>query len=408
MSLPRARAGLRLLREAWQGFLEDEGPLRATGLAYVSLLALVPLTAVALGALAAFPVFERLAERVNAFVFRHFLPETGETVQRVVEALAANAGRLGLAGAVMLVVTALLMMAAIDDTLNHIWRVRGRAGLWQRLAAWWTVLTLGPVLLGGAIGLASYAAARLPATVAGAEPQRLALELLAVVLEAGACALLYALVPRRPVPVRHALAGAAVAAVLLELARRGFGAYVASVETYRTLYGSLAALPLLLVWIQVSWMVVLFGAEVSRVPSLPPGARRERPAAARIAAAVHALGRLAAAQRTGEALGAAALARGLTAVEAAELEGALERLERAGLVRRVAGGGWVLARGLEHVSAAELAEVLGLLPPAVAARGTAAARLGALLTEARAAMRARLDVPLASLYGGAPERPEGK
>ncbi len=407
MSLPRARAGLRLLREAWQGFLEDEGPLRATGLAYVSLLALVPLTAVTLGVLAAFPVFERLAARVNAFVFRHFLPETGETVQRAVETLAANAGRLGLVGALMLVATALLMMAAVDGTLNRIWRVRTRAGLWQRLAAWWTVLTLGPVLLGSAIALATYAAARLPGSVAGAEPQRLLLGLLALMLEAGACALLYALVPRRPVPVRHALAGAAVAAVLLELARRGFGAYVASVETYRTLYGPLAALPLLLIWVQVSWMVVLYGAEVSRALSLPRGAPPEGMPAARLAAAMHALGRLAAAQRTGEAPATAALARGLTATEAAELEGALERLGRAGLVRRAAGGGWVLARGLGHTTAAELADALGLLPPAVAARGVAG-RIGALLAEGREALRARLDVPLASLYGGAPERPEGK
>ena len=407
MSLPRARAGLRLLREAWQGFLEDEGPLRATGLAYVSLLALVPLTAVTLGVLAAFPVFERLAARVNAFVFRHFLPETGETVQRAVETLAANAGRLGLVGALMLVATALLMMAAVDGTLNRIWRVRTRAGLWQRLAAWWTVLTLGPVLLGSAIALATYAAARLPGSVAGAEPQRLLLGLLALLLEAGACALLYALVPRRPVPVRHALAGAAVAAVLLELARRGFGAYVASAGTYRTLYGPLAALPLLLIWVQVSWMVVLYGAEVSRALSLPRGAPPEGMPAARLAAAMHALGRLAAAQRTGEAPATAALARGLTATEAAELEGALERLGRAGLVRRAAGGGWVLARGLGHTTAAELADALGLLPPAVAARG-AAGRIGALLAEGREALRARLDVPLASLYGGAPERPEGK
>ena len=407
MSRARLRAAVRVLGEAWQGFLEDEGPLRATGLAYVSLLALVPLTAVTLGVLAALPVFERLAARVNTFVFRHFLPETGETVQRAVETLAANAGRLGLVGAVMLVATALLMMAAVDGTLNRIWRVRTRAGLWQRLAAWWTVLTLGPVLLGSAIALATFAAARLPGSVAGTETQRLLLGALALALEAGACALLYALVPRRPVPVRHALAGAAVAAVLLELARRGFGAYVASIETYRTLYGPLAALPLLLIWVQVSWMVVLYGAEVSRALALPRGAPREGVAEARLAAAVHALGHLAAAQRTGGAPGTAALAQGLTAAEAAELEGALERLARAGLVRRAAGGGWVLARGLGHATAAELAEALGLMPPAVAARGTAG-RIGALLAEGREALHARLDVPLARLYGGAPERPEGE
>ncbi len=387
------RSAGEVLWRAARRFVSDEGPLRATGLAYVTLLALVPLSAVAFGVLAAFPSFERLVGRIHAFVFAHFVPETGAAVARVVEALAANAARLSLVGALMLVATALLMMAAVDDTLNRIWGVRDRAGLWRRVTVWWTVLTLGPLLLGTALVLAMQAGRWLPQAVGALAPQRLLLEALAFVLEAGACLLLYALVPRRPVPLRHALAGALVAAVLLELARRGFGAYLARVDTYRTLYGPLAALPVLLIWVQVSWMIVLYGAEVSRTLGLAPGAGGGRG----LDLAVRVLGRLAAAQRTGEAPGLGALARAGLA-DPRVLAPVLERLERAGLVRRTADGGWVLARALEAATVADLLEALGQGVPSVdASRDPVLARLGDLLAEGGAA-----------LYRCAPERKEGE
>lgn len=393
--------GGRTLGEAAARFLADECPLRATGLAYVTLLGLVPLTAVAFGVLAAFPVFERLLGRANDFVFAHLVPETGAVVQGVLETLTANAGRLGLLGALMLVATALLLMAAVDDTLNRIWGVRGRGRLWRRLPVWWTVLTLGPVLVGAALAMVSYGIRWLPGGQGDAVPERLALEGVAFLLEAGACLLLYAVVPRGHVPLGHAVAGALAAALLLELARRGFGAFVARADTYRTLYGSLAALPVLLVWIQVSWMVVLYGAELCRVLGLradlaPPGP----------ALAVRVLRLLREALPDGAPTGAS-LARRL-GMGAAGVEACLDRLAGAGIVRRRGDGGWVLVRPLAEVPVRALLEACGRDAGTVAggAADPALARLGVVLAEAEAARARRLDAPVESLYVSAPEREE--
>jgi len=116
-------AWLRLL---WQRIDEDNMTTLAGNLAYVSLLSLVPLVAVIFALFAAFPMFNDVSMQLRHFVFANFLPSTGDIIQRYIEQFVANSSKMTAVGACGLIVTALLLMYAIDSALNTICVASGR------------------------------------------------------------------------------------------------------------------------------------------------------------------------------------------------------------------------------------------------------------------------------------------
>jgi membrane protein len=140
----------------------------------------------------------------------------------------------------------------------------------QRVLVYWAAVTLGPLALGVSLSITSYfiSASRgivsdLPGAIAWF------LNTLQFVLLAVGMASLFHYVPNTHVQWRHALAGGFFVAVAFELAKRGLGWYLASVPTYRTMYGAFATLPILLIWIYLAWVIVLLGAVIAAyAPSL--------------------------------------------------------------------------------------------------------------------------------------------
>jgi membrane protein len=259
------RALARFAATVGRRYVKDRCPRVAGALAFTTLLAIVPLTAVGFAVLSIFPVFESWMAMVQAFIYGNFVPASGEVVTRYLQQFAANAGRLTVWGLLFLLFTAVMLIATIEHAFNDIWHVRRQRKLARRLVSYGALIALGPVLMGLSLSITSYFSS-LPLfapdrPVRGIRPRMLGVT--PVAFEWATFLLLYIVVPNCRVRFRHAVVGAVVATVLFELAKRGFSAFVVSFPTYRAIYGAVAALPVFLIWIYLSWVITLLGAEIT-------------------------------------------------------------------------------------------------------------------------------------------------
>src|SRR3546814_216869 len=242
-------------------FMADGCLRRATGLSYASLLAIVPVLAICFGLLAAFPAFERLRFEAQVYLFQNLVPNAGMEVSDQIATFVENARSMTGIGTLALLVTALLLLSTINGAFNAIWRVTEPRPLMIRLMAYWMILTISPLLLGASLSLTSYGF--VSAVMEQGERAFGLTRLLPFLFAIGGFTLLYAVVPARPVAFRHALAGGVVAGVLFELLKAGFGFYLRQFPSYEAIYGALAAIPIFLVWMYLSWAIMLLGAAVA-------------------------------------------------------------------------------------------------------------------------------------------------
>jgi membrane protein len=310
----------------------------AGSLTFTTLLSIVPVFAVALALFTAFPLFAQFRSELENFLLKVLPGQISTTVLRYVNEFAAQATRLTAVGVVFLALTALSMIVTVDRVLNDIWRVRDRRPLAQRVLIYWAIISLGPVLIGASLSASSYLWSlsadsvrqlpRLLRSVLGYAP---------VVLSGLAYAALYVFVPNRRVAWRDALLGGFIAAVLAELVKVAFGVFV-SRGTVRSVYGAFAVLPLFLVWVYLSWYVLLFGAAIAAtLPRLRASRFTDETRAGNaFVTAIALLKMLYDARSQGRpASSTAELARAVrTPTDEAEL--LLESLERLGYVRRLA------------------------------------------------------------------------
>ncbi len=262
------RDTLSTLRER---FREDRLGLTAGSLTFTTLIAMVPLLTVMLAAFTAFPMFSGFEKALETYFLQNLVPDSiARPVMRALTQFAAKARGVGTLGLVLLVVTALALVLTIDRTLNGIWRVRRPRPLGQRVLVYWAALTLGPLALGMSLTLTSYAVSASKGWVS-ALPGGLGL-LLDVIqfgVLAAACAGLFHYVPNTAVRWRHALAGGVFVALAFEGAKWLLAWYLDSVPTYSAVYGAFAAVPILLLWVYLVWVIVLLGAVIAAyAPSL--------------------------------------------------------------------------------------------------------------------------------------------
>jgi len=252
------RSTFNLVRGTFKRFFEVHCETNASALAFSTLLAMVPLAAVVFASFSLFPEFESWSRKVEEFVYRNFVPAAGDVIQSYLREFAGQAGKLTAVGLVFLIVSALLLLFTIEDTFHRIFRVERRRSIIQRMLAYWAVLTLAPLLIGASLSLSSYlisVAARSDQVV-----QNRLLGWLPLVFELMAFVLLYTVAPNKSVRLRHAFTGALLAAILFEASKQGFAYFVLNFRSYEVIYGALATIPIFLVWIYLSWLVVLVGA----------------------------------------------------------------------------------------------------------------------------------------------------
>ena len=327
-----------LRRFPWRGtaltlrdrFREDHMGLTASSLTFTTSIALVPFFTVALAVFTAFPMFSKLQGSLQGWLIQSLIPDNiARQVLGYLTQFSRQANKLGIAGLAVLLVTAIALILTIDRTFNSIWRVRKPRSLTQRILIYWAGLTLGPLLLGASLALTSYVVSATVGMI-GALPAVIGflLDTIQYALVAGGMAALYHYVPNTHVKWSHAAAGGFFVASGIEVAKRLLSIYLGAVPTYSLVYGAFATLPILLVWIYVSWIIVLMGAVIAAyMPSLLAGvARRGGGQGWHFQLAVEVLQQLCHADRTDHrGLSASQLAAALQ-VDVLQLEPVLETL----------------------------------------------------------------------------------
>jgi membrane protein len=256
-------------------FFADRCMLTAAELSFVTALAFVPALAVVIPILSMFPAFQDVTQRLLDFAFKSFMPEASHLLTEEAARIAKKATQLSPMGVVFLVITVLLTMERVEETLNQIWGVTRPRRLTQRLPVYWTVLTVGPLLLATGLLTSSYLASLpfLRTTIGYEGLGAWWMRVLPIAASAVVFFLLYWLVPHRRVPWKAAAIAAIVAALAFQAALGLFTLYFRLVPTYEALYGAVAAVPVFLIWVYISWNVTLAAAELSFCLGVPP---RER------------------------------------------------------------------------------------------------------------------------------------
>ena len=242
----------------------DRVNINAGYLAYITLLSIVPMLTVLLSVLSSFSLFSNSGEIIQDFVITNFVPAAGDAVRSALNDFVANTGKMTAVGGVFLFVAALMLISNIDKNLNYIWRVKHKRRAVFSFSMYWMVLTLGPILVGTSIAATSYVTSLQlleNETLSGAYD--LLLRWLPLILSFFAFMGLYLLVPNKKVHLSNAALGALIAAILFEMSKKGFAAYITQFPSYQLIYGALAAIPILFVWVYLCWLIVLIGAEVT-------------------------------------------------------------------------------------------------------------------------------------------------
>jgi membrane protein len=241
---------------------EESLPQVAGSLTFTTVFALVPLLTIALAIFTTFPLFNTFRTSLEAYFVQSVMPKSiSSTILNYLTMFASKATRLSAVGAVALIFTSIAMMNLIERVFNRIWRVRELRSWTRRILVYWAIITLGPLLIGVSLTLSSQVfmatsefVGRVP--VLGA----LIYTVVSLALTTAGFTLLYVAVPNRDIDWQDAAWGGLVAGVAFELAKRGFAIFITQFPTYSKIYGALAALPLFLLWVYVSWLITLVGA----------------------------------------------------------------------------------------------------------------------------------------------------
>lgn len=233
----------------------------SSSLSYTSLIALVPLLSIALAIFSAFPVFGEVREQLQEVLLKNFVPSIGEEISGYFDQFINATAKLTTIGVVGLVIISILLLSTIENSFNFIFKVHKPRRIATKITLYWTVITLGPLLMGAAMSLRGYMytlqnlmSSTASPSIAYALPGLLNFFILVMI---------YVLVPNRKVKFTHAAFGAATAVGLFWVIRKVFSLLILSNATYKTLYGALAVIPMFLIWMYLVWAAVIFGAVVT-------------------------------------------------------------------------------------------------------------------------------------------------
>ena len=408
----RARAST-FFKFLWRRFLDDRLFESAGALSFTTLFALVPLSMVVFGVLSAFPVFDKWSNQLSDYIFSNFVPSSARVVESYLRDFSAKAGQLTTAGVIALVASLLVTLNSVESAFNRIWRVPTARPRFSRFLVYWTVLTLGALVATTSLALSTrFFALAVFETGAGRLLETLMLRLAPMAIELACFAAIFKVVPHRTVQWRHAVAGAFLSMVMFELVKWGIGLYLGSFGSYQKIYGPLAAVPIMMLWIFLGWVSILLGASFAASMS----AFRYQPVAMRlpqgyeIYGLLRMLGRFSQAREHGKGLHSDEIQAHEPMLTDAMVQQFLGQLDEIDLVSRAESGEWLLARDLDDITLGELYEACHLRIPISEARlpcrdDALGVAVAGAIDDLRVPLRDLLKRRVSSLYADQHEDP---
>ena len=253
-------------------FYWDDCFSRAAALAYTTLFALVPITAIGLSMFQRFGIQQDKLSELLLTILKQVLPSVENAqlqdfhtqVLYNLQTFAGNVAALNSVSIGALVFSGIALLNTIESALNIIWRVTSNLSLLSKVISFWAVITLGPLLIAVSIYyttmVSSFAQSH---SIATSHFRAIFDVVFPLVISWAALTLLYYKLPAAKVRLFDASLGGLLAAALFEFVKRGFAYYVGVSTGYSTIYGAVAVVPLFVFWLYVAWAVVLYGAEVA-------------------------------------------------------------------------------------------------------------------------------------------------
>jgi membrane protein len=259
-----------ILMTAAKRLYQEQYTYHASALSFTTLLSLVPLISVILTLMTLLPFFNRFVLLTQDYIFANFLPTSSNMIQKYLLAFINQATHLPILGIAFLLFTAITLIIMVEHTLNHIWEAPKRKQKITTMLIYWIILIAMPVVIGFSIAISSYVFS-LSWFSHTANRLGLLIPLLAtipLILNTLIFSALYIAVPNCKVRVIDGVIGGLIASILFEAAKKGFAFYLKHFPSYELIYGTLATIPIFLVWVYISWLILLYGALVTHTKYL--------------------------------------------------------------------------------------------------------------------------------------------
>jgi membrane protein len=358
---------LQFVQATWSQLGRDKVIIRASGLAYSSLLAAVPLIAVGFALFSAFGAFDDVKQKVQDFLFTQFLPTSQDEIVSYFNQFADGASKMGLIGFLFLVLASILLLDNIESNFNQIWHVTRQRKFISKITSYTSVLVFGTLLLGTSITMSARIKAMLfrdvpfdPGTL-----EKLGTWVFPLIFTFLAFWFMYLIIPFTRVRFKSAFLGAVIGSILWELGKNIFANSIGQSVRYSTIYGSLAVIPIFLIWLYITWIIVLLGLEIAFTHQhfaalVRSKAAGERDECDRVPTGLQLFTLIAKRFHEGKHPPTADELSRRFLVATGSVDSHLERLETAGLIRRVTIGqgdeGVVPARSLAEIRVAQVME----------------------------------------------------
>lgn len=258
--------------------IKNRSGQQAAALAYHSIFGLIPLAIVMLLIFQSFPAYSEVGDKVKNLVYDELhlanieypAPDADGTEKTIVltEYLdeivdgffeGADKGTVTFFSVLIVIWAALALLSTIERAFNNIWHVSKGRSFMHRVINYWALLTLGPLLL----GLGIYASTKYAALGKIQQSAQIAPAIVSYIVSTVIFFLLYFVLPNTKVKAKAAIWSAAVAALVWTLAKWGFGSYVTEFIPYSQVYGVMGLVPLGVLWIFITWLIVLFGLQLT-------------------------------------------------------------------------------------------------------------------------------------------------
>ena len=256
----------QFLRFLTRHFFEDNCQQKAASLTYTTMLSIVPVLTVLLMILSSVPALASVRAEIYEVIYSNLLPQSSMQVSEYINSFAEKSSNLTIIGAMVLFFTTIMTLTTIERAFNQIWRVESRSGGIKSLLRYWTIVTLGPMVLGTAFIASStvQSLSFLNRQIAGyGIDWGFWVQVVSVSITMAGFIGMYWFIPKARVPAKNAAIAGVFVTIIFELMKHLFGTVMANFTSYEAIYGAFAALPIFLLWIYLSWNLILLGVEIS-------------------------------------------------------------------------------------------------------------------------------------------------